>query len=163
MRKYIIGICGGSFGEKGVGKTTASDALVGILGFKRVSTMDVIKEVAKASGMENYSCLEAIDFVCRSGRKINENFWLNLATKVMDGHDKLVLDDVWFGNEAKFIRDNGGIVVMIKRPGVTVDDLLEFRPDITIDNSFDTVAGLKDAIVSVVTRHYKDLIPIKTV
>lgn len=161
--RHIVGICGGSFGNKGVGKTAACNALVRILGFKRVSDMDVVKEAAKSSGMESSSSLEAIDFVCRSGRKINENFWLNLTAKAMDVHDKIVMDDVYFGNEAKFIRNNGGIVIMIKRPSISAEDTLEFRPDITIDNTFDAISGLEDAIISAVTRHFTDLIPIKVV
>ena len=162
MSRIIVGICGGSFGKTGVGKTTAANALVNILGFKRLSLMDVVKDSAKASGIDNPSSLEAIDFVCRSGRRINEDFWLNLTVKGMEGHDKIVLDDVWFGNEAQFIRNNGGIVIMIKRPGVSADDLLEFRPDITINNAFDTTEGLVDAIVTTVTKHFVDLVSTKS-
>ncbi len=64
----------------------------------------------------------------------------------------IVADDVRFANEAKAIRDQGGIVVRIERPGSVsasggghVSERLDFEPDRIIRNEGD-LAGFRAAI-----------------
>ena len=154
---YIVGICGGSYGKPGPGRTTAADALVSRLGFTRLSTLDVVRTVSRSTGAKDCTTVEEVDAVCRAGRRISENFWLNLAVKAMAGRERLVLDDVWFGNEARFIKDNGGLVIMVSRPGTPNDDDLEFTPDVTIINSFASPGELGDTVVGAVLMLFPEL------
>jgi hypothetical protein len=153
----VVGICGGSYGKPWVGRTTVAEALVASLGFKKLSLMDVVRDAAKSSGSPEPESYATLDAVCRSGRKISENFWLNLTVKRMSGIDKIVLDDLWFGNEASFVRDNNGIVVMISRPGVINDPDLEFEPDIRINNVFDSPERLSEFSVGVISKAFPKL------
>jgi len=50
--------------------------------------------------------------VCRS--KI-PNIWVNYLD--LEGSDRIVVTDVRFENEAQFIKDNGGIIIKVDRPG----------------------------------------------
>ncbi|WP_105215753.1 deoxynucleotide monophosphate kinase family protein [Pseudoalteromonas sp. T1lg22] len=47
---------------------------------------------------------------------INSELWLQAAKKQIAAHQALIITDVRFENEAKLIRDQGGIVIKIIRP-----------------------------------------------
>jgi hypothetical protein len=50
------------------------------------------------------------------GRKIfHENLWVISLLNRAKNHDKVVVTDVRFKNEIKYIRENGGLVVRVKR------------------------------------------------
>lgn len=46
---------------------------------------------------------------------INSELWLLRAQKQVDSNERLIITDVRFNNEAEFIRNNGGIVIEIRR------------------------------------------------
>lgn len=81
------------------------------------------------------------------GRSLKESLWLDIAeTKVamFEGHDApgVVISDVRFPNEAKWVKDQGGVVWKIIRPGVepvrahASEALIDTLPyDYVIDNS----------------------------
>lgn len=49
---------------------------------------------------------------------INENVWINIATKDLEAGDKIVFTDVRFPNEAAAVKLLGGEVWRVDRPGV---------------------------------------------
>lgn len=56
------------------------------------------------------------------GRVINENLWINsLKSRNLD-LNKLVIGDCRFSNEAEFIKDNGGKIIRVVRPGIVSND-----------------------------------------
>jgi len=74
-------------------------------------------------------------------RQFGENVWVDLAYSGKDPADHWVVTDCRFKNEADGIRDHGGFVVRINRPGVEPPnlhpsevDLLDYDFDYTIDN-----------------------------
>jgi hypothetical protein len=149
MQKTIIGFCGGKWGESGVGKTTAAGFLVE-KGFFLVSFSDPIEKVARAQcgwdGDRGRAGKNLLDKVCRSGRKTSEDYWLNLALKSLPSdRDRIVFDDVYFENEFRFIKSQGGKVIRILRPP-TLDADLSFDPDETVFNK-GGMDNFKDAIL----------------
>lgn len=47
----------------------------------------------------------------------SDNFWINIIENKIEKDGSYVITDVRFKNEVDFIKKNGGIVVLIKRPG----------------------------------------------
>ena len=126
----IIGLCGGKWGDAGVGKTTVANTLAKQLGFYPVSLVDPVKEVAKEffrwDGKIDPAARLLLDSVCRVGRRISERYWLDLAVARIpkDGSVKrIVFDDVWFANEAMWLAGCGGVLFRITRPGHETPDL----------------------------------------
>lgn len=76
------------------------------------------------------------------GRDIDENLWLNIFKRNAAQHEKVVVTDVRFPNEALAIREMDGIVLNIYRPGtekinnhVSEDGLPSELFDFQIENS----------------------------
>jgi hypothetical protein len=69
---------------------------------------------------------------------INENVWINTATKDLKPNDKVVFTDVRFPNEAAAIKLLGGEVWRINRPGVEATN--SHASETSMDNwKFDAV------------------------
>ena len=93
------------------------------------------------------------------GRSIDPDLWVRLAAQRVGlhnlphsspVHDRLVMTDVRFANEAAWIRSHGGRIVRISRPGTPSvahhsSETQPIRADYTIDNS-GTVPELMRAI-----------------
>jgi hypothetical protein len=88
------------------------------------------------------------------GRKImGDNIWVNLwSTKVSEltsMNQGVVADDVRFLNEAKIIRDMGGVVVRMERPSSTKtnheSEDQNFDADLVIENN-DTIEKIINSI-----------------
>ena len=118
----MIGVCGGSWEKPGVGKTTVVNILAKQMQFYPISFIDPVKDLAKQffgwDGSMNSESRILLDRICRLGRSIAEDYWMNLslvrAAKASIGN-KIIFDDVWFANEAKMIIASGGIVVRVKK------------------------------------------------
>jgi len=118
----IIGFCGGSFGSNGVGKTTAANFVVKEFGFHYCSLSNAVEQSAiklcKWDGKKDKDGLIILNQVCASGRKINENYWLNITlASIPKDVNKVVFDDVYFKNEINFIKSKNGIIMHIGRDG----------------------------------------------
>ena len=92
------------------------------MGFYPVSFLDPVKDVAKKMfGWDGQMTPDArimLDGICRSGMKISEGYWRDLTlVRIPKTETKLVFDDVWFDNEAKWIVANGGFVVRVTKDG----------------------------------------------
>lgn len=87
---------------------------------------------------------------------IDYNFWVNVWINSIKDHNRVVVDDVRFENEATAIRQEGGVVVFVSRPGVETTDnhsseKLGFMPDWIITNG-DTVEQLVEQLVKGVNK-----------
>ena len=77
-------------------------------------------------------------------RKDNENYWVDKWLNSIDIDSNVVADDVRFLNEAKAVKDSGGIVIRITRPGnisndkhISETEMDKIEPDYEIINSSD--------------------------
>ena len=120
----VIGLCGGKWNDGGVGKSTVANILAKQLGFFPVSLVDPVKDVAKEffgwDGKMDDATRILLDRICRIGRSISEGYWLDLTVSKIpkDGSvRRVVFDDVWFPNEARWIAGCGGIMFAVTRPG----------------------------------------------
>lgn len=75
--------------------------------------------------------------------QFGETFWTDIAARKVDAIDgPVVITDVRFANEAQFVKDRGGLVWKIERPGVGpvnnhASDRLDFEADRFIHNDGD--------------------------
>lgn len=90
-------------------------------------------------------------------RAIDEDFWLRTTlTRALDARNPAVITDVRFPNEADAIRENGGTLVRIFRPGLDSSDshasetaLDDYEPDVTVMN-----VGTLDELASIARSMY---------
>ena len=141
----LIGITGQKFS----GKSTVANMLSGELGYPIVSFADKLKDVTCALSGCTREQLEDYDFkenqlvpiymrpYCGNTknptyraflqhfgsevmRGINDNIWID--STLLNCGNNAIISDCRFPNEAKAIRDAGGIIVKIVRDGVTSND-----------------------------------------
>jgi len=151
----LIGIAG----NKGHGKDTVGSMLVDEYGFEALAFADPIKEAVKVAlymtdeqvyGTQAQK--EAIDprygFSPRHAMQtlgtewgrdlLREDIWPTVLWARIDrlkaeGFTKFCITDVRFPNEAKEIRDRGGVIVKVIRPGVETDAHSEHVSEALID------------------------------
>jgi len=136
----VIGICGGSWGDGGVGKTTAVNIMSKQMGFYPASFMDPVKDVAKKhfgwDGKMTPDSRVLLDQICRRGRMISENYWRDLSIlRIPKEAEKIVFDDLWFDNEAQFVVGCGGFVVRITKQGHLSPELRLEATDVPNDKT----------------------------
>lgn len=160
----FIGITGHKFS----GKSTVAKMLSEMLGYETHSFADKLKDVTcilsgcTREDLENYDfkenelvpdylrpyCLNAEKptyraFLQHFGsevmRGINDNIWIDCT--LSNCRENAIISDVRFPNEAKAIRDAGGIIVKVVRDNVTKGDthqsetmIDEIEPDYTLLN-----------------------------
>lgn len=163
----LIGITGQKFS----GKSTVAKMLSEMLGYKVVSFADKLKDVTCVlSGctreqLEDYEFKEC-EFVpnhlkpyCGGAefptyraflqhfgsevmRSINDNIWIDCTLD--NCGENAIISDVRFPNEAKAIKEQGGIIIRVERKGLQSSDthssetaMKQIVPDIIIDNNGD--------------------------
>lgn len=141
----LIGITGQKFS----GKSTVANMLSEILGYPIVSFADKLKDITCALSGCTREQLEDYDFkenelvpdylrpYCLNAEKptyraflqhfgsevmrgVNDNIWIDCT--LLNCGENAIVSDCRFPNEAKAIRDAGGIIVKIVRDGVTSSD-----------------------------------------
>ena len=122
MKVKMVGICGGSWGDGGVGKTAVANIISKQMGFYPISFVDPVKDLAKKffgwDGKMDKEARILLDGICRLGRGISEDYWMNLTlARIPHEVEKIVFDDVMFDNEAKMIASSGGVVVVVEKAG----------------------------------------------
>lgn len=159
----------GLSGKSGSGKGTVADHLCNNLGFQRHAFAEPLRDMLTAlltSANIDYahlferdlkrqpiptlgvSALAMMETLGKEwGRRLHPDFWVRHAARVLglDGeeaapiHDRIVLTDVRFENEARFVRRLGGHIIRVERDRpdaryhISERDYIE--PDITLDNS----------------------------
>jgi hypothetical protein len=172
FRVRTIGLCG----PAGAGKSTAAERLVQRWRFNRVRFAGPLKAMMLALGLdpeqadgdrkEEPSALlcgrtprQAMQWLGTEwGRNlIGEGFWIAAWQAAVErtppgqpwtaAPKLIVADDVRFANEAKAIRDRGGLVVRIERPGAGsasggehASERMDFVPDRIIRNTGELAA-----------------------
>ncbi len=133
--KLLVGITG----HMGVGKTTAA-LILAQYEYKIIKFADPLKNMLRAIGMVNEQLEGSLKNIpcdwlgnktprqimqlCGTefGRKmIDENIWVNAWQRKLVGLSRVVSDDVRFPNEALRIKELGGVLIKIKRPGYDGD------------------------------------------
>ena len=145
----MVGLCGGTYGSFGVGKTVAANCISNNFMFYKCDLSLPVTESAKIlcgwNGNKDRNGLEIINRVCMGGRKKDENYWLNIAlASIPDGTENVVFDNVYFLNEFKFIQENGGKLIKIVRNDFE-DPALDFVCDDVVYNK-DSVASFEKSI-----------------
>jgi dephospho-CoA kinase len=136
---FFIGLCGGKLGSDGVGKSTAANYLVEKHNFYLCDLLKPVEESAKKlsqwDGKKDEKGLSILNETCIAGRKINENYWLNLAlASVPKNITRIVFDNIYFKNEAIFIKNNSGFIINIDRNGFEDMDF-DFISDYSLINN----------------------------
>lgn len=115
-------------------------------------------EEAKRTYPEVRSLLQKMGVAARE--LFGSDFWVEQAMRGVNASDRVVFTDVRFPNEAEAIRDAGGILIKIVRPGYSGDDheseraLDEFEWDHVISNDGD-VTDLERRVIEVVREELK--------
>ena len=166
----LIGITGQKFS----GKSTVAKMLSEMLGYKVVSFADKLKDVTCVlSGctreqLEDYDFKEGVfvpnhlkpycgdvefptyraflqHFGSEVMRGINNNIWIDCT--LSDCGKNAIISDCRFPNEAKAIKEQGGIIIRVEREGLQSNDthssetaMREIAPDYIIENK----KGLKE-------------------
>lgn len=166
-----IGFCG----LAGSGKDTAAAYLASVSGYSTYALASPIKKMLAAIGIyeptrENKEKLIpeigvsyrrlAQTLGTEWGRANSPDFWVNLAKTQVRGN--VIFTDIRFENEAKMIRESGGILVLVEgRGGIAgkhaseAVGLLEPYIDYRIDNS-KSMADLHKAVAAL----YRDKVRI---
>jgi len=133
----VIAFCGPATS----GKTTAAKCLMRH-GFRRMSFADPIRDMLRALGVsDHHLCFDKeapVPVLCgKSARHamqrlgtefgrgmIGEGIWIEAARQRLTiRSEPVVFDDVRFDNEARMIREMGGLVVELSKPGVAYSNL----------------------------------------
>ena len=126
----IVGLAGG----KGCGKSSVARIMERKFGYKILSFASPIKDMLKAMGLRDAELNDpklkeiVLDEYGKSPREImqllgtefarnmlSEDIWVTAMKRKIEPGMKVVIDDVRFQNEARFIRDSGGSVVEVRR------------------------------------------------
>lgn len=179
----IIGLCGNA----GVGKDTAADYLCSHHGFERFAFADPLRAMIEALLLEcgqDYAYITerhlkeqpipglglsyrhlAQTLGTEWGRALTPDLWLRTATLCLGLpdhpiHDRIVITDVRFGNEAEWVTQQQGVVARIYRPTQRVRahiseiELDGIEPWAVIDNAgpIEQLHQQLDALVATLTQ-----------
>jgi hypothetical protein len=158
------------------GKDTVAGMLMGLHGYERVAFADPIRELLYEMDplvVHNYMDFRLQDIIDSKGweaaktefpevrrllqdlgvgaRKLfGDTFWIYQALSDVAPQDKVVVSDVRFKNEAQWIKEFGGQIWRINRPGidaanehVSENELSDWEFDIVIENDSDMPALIK--------------------
>lgn len=168
----------GFIGKIGSGKTTSANILVEN-GFERYAFATPLKEwgvIAKFEHKEMYGTqddklninkihgISGREFMQKVGsfiRTISSTFWIDIAKENIKEMKNVVIEDVRYINEAKAIKDMGGILIKVIRNKNEVNEVNEFsnhsseieqdniKPDYIINNDYD-INILKKNIMNII-------------
>ena len=158
----LIGFCG----VAGSGKSTAALRLESAHGFSRIRFAGPLKDMMAALGLtydevEGSAKEKPCELLCGKtprqamqwlgtewGRDLlGPDFWARAWARAIEGHGRVVVDDVRFENEAAAIRERRGLLVRIDRAGAGSEtggnhssERLLVEPDLVLVNDGDLAA-----------------------
>ncbi len=118
----------GAVGKIGSGKTTVAKWLEDEFGFKRFAFADSLREyidkyfkINPNNKQKNRFVLQGLGEFVRN--EIDEDFWIKKLHEqiVYFSKDNVIIEDVRYFNEAKYIKNNGGFLLKIERDVPTMD------------------------------------------
>ena len=134
----IIGLAGG----KGCGKSSVARIMERKFGYEIMSFATPIKDMLRAMGLRDAELNDPVlkeitlDEYGKSPREIMQllgtefgrdmiadDIWVTAMKRRIEPGVKVVIDDVRFENEARFIRDSGGSVLEVKRTKLNENDM----------------------------------------
>ncbi len=151
----------GLIGLAGSGKDTAADALEKT--HYRYAFAGRLKSIARLFGWDGQKDERGralLQELGMAGRKYDQDIWVNGIKRLLGPEvlkSKLVFTDVRFQNEADYVREHGGIVVRIVRPGIISGNheselkQCEVAADIEIVND-GTIEDLHKKIRAILTK-----------
>lgn len=137
----IIGLCG----KARSGKTTAAEAIELEFGAKHLSFAEPLRKFVQeiTGGYTDEDKEMYIEWLGASPRvlmqtlgtdwgreMIHDDIWVNICMQKASHHDLVVISDVRFDNEVDAIKERGGCLIYIERPGcVPVSEHISERND----------------------------------
>jgi hypothetical protein len=113
----IIGLAGFA----GAGKDTAAEALIAA-GWERRAFADPLKDIARDLGWNGEKDDHGRRLLQTLGQSVRAHLgahvWIDATLDDIEPGDRVVVTDVRYPNEAAAIRQLGGVLVRIERPGV---------------------------------------------
>jgi hypothetical protein len=155
----------GLTGLAGSGKSVVADTLIAEFGFTRVKFAGALKNMLRTLMRDMGYCEDDVERHVEGDLKetaipeigvtmrhlmvtlgtewgrdtVRPDIWVRLWAARADNFADVVVDDVRFPNEVELIRERGGLIWQIDRPGLTagahVSERLEVRPNLTIENT----------------------------
>lgn len=161
----IIGICGGA----GAGKDTIAARLAETHGFERIAFADPLYQMLEVlTGLPEERLRDraekeaVIEWLGKSPRQllqslgtewgrqhVADDVWVRLAVRKAAAAPLVAIPDVRFDNEAQAIKDAGGLVWCVVRPGVTCLD-----PSTSKHSS---ERGISPSLIDLVLRNDSDI------
>lgn len=184
----------GVSGVAQAGKDTVANVLVENHGFVRISFADALKKAVKAldpilefnrplswfwhegeSDADNWDRLkveyaEARRLLQRMGTEVGrdlfgENFWVERAFASVNDADRVVFSDCRFPNEAQAVKDHGGYVWRVERPGYgptnnhPSETSLDHWPFDYVLHNNTSVEGLQDTVADALFQCTAEKVP----
>ena len=122
MYNYNIGITG----LAGSGKDTAADLVMEITGRHiKKSFAEKLKNICVELGWDGFKDEKGRKLLQNRGMTLREydaDGWVNLLHKTLHPSQFYVIPDVRFVNEINYIQNNGGKVIKITRPSLTLTE-----------------------------------------
>ena len=95
------------------GKTFLTNYLKKKYNLKRNFFGDKVKDVARELFNMEYKDRKLIQTVADKMKEINQDVWVNYIIKQTIDKDNIIIEDLRFLNEAKFLQDNGFIIIKL--------------------------------------------------
>jgi hypothetical protein len=170
------------------GKDTIADYLVEAHGFTKLSFADPMRaalvrlnplihvgghvthlaDAVKRIGWEDLKALspEIRPYLQRLGTEVGrnmfgENFWVDLAMKEAENYDNVVFADCRFQNEANAVRNAGGEVWRVTRPGFEAAN--DHISEHDLDNYIEQITFTNDSTIEALESYVEDRIVGKSI
>lgn len=154
--KKLIGVTGyAQSGKDEIGRICATH------GYNRVAFADEVKRIAFMMGWDGKKDERGRRFLQDIGnraREYDQDVWVRLAFAEAQRYERMVFTDVRFLNEARWIKNAGGVLVRVVRDGVgpanddvSETELEQIRYDFLVNNST-TLDDLRENVDRLMSR-----------
>lgn len=146
----------GLHGSDQVGKDIATKILVEKYGFKRFAFADKLQRICNLL-QEELGVTKKVEATTewgaslgKLGRSLEKDVWIKPLGKLHeeDPEANIVVTDVCYLNEAKYITERGGIIIKIDRPDKTTANAEEALSDRVLSLALDYYVGEQTVVVN---------------